>query len=161
MDRPALGRRAATRTAMSNSRRNHGKKFLWIAALLLLTGCQTPGPVIHANLDAMKGQPVKNAFAKLGYPQHEDKIAGEKLYIWSNAYTALFPSTSTTSGSGTAGGKLFNYSQTTYGDDEAVHLQCTLRIFVDKNENITHWDGQGNNGACARYAKALDPSYRF
>ena len=129
---------------------------------LLLAGCvHPPGPVLQKELGALKGQPVKAAFDRLGYPNSEGKIAGAKFYVWSTSNTSWMPNVSTTTGTGMVGGTPFNYSQTVIDGGTTVNLRCTIRIFYDKDEIITHFDFTGNSGGCAQYAHGLDPSYHF
>ena len=138
------------------------KKAILCLAMLLLTGCVSmPWPVLKKELDALKGQPVKVAFDRLGYPNTEGQIAGEKFYVWSTLNTVWMPNVSTTTGSGMVGGTPFSYNQSSMGGGTNINLRCTIRIFIDGNEMITHHDVNGNNGGCARYAHALDPSYNF
>lgn len=144
------------------------KKFLpacIIPACLLLSACAvptmppSPWPVIRAQLRALHGKPIKEAFKKLGYPDREEKIAGEKAYVWSTSNTMMVPSSSYTSGSGTVGNTPFDYGQTTFGGVAPVQTDCWIRIFVNKKGVITHHDGYGSFIACMRYAKMLDPHY--
>lgn len=113
------------------------KAFVLAAIVLAATGCgRTPFPVLETQLSSLKGQPVKAVFPKLGNPNNEGEIAGEKFYVWVSSNSS-FP----------------------YGD--AVMLNCTVKIFVDKAENITHYDFDGNVGGCAHYAHRLDKSYNL
>jgi hypothetical protein len=112
--------------------------FVLAAIALVAMGCgRTPFPVLEAQLDGLKGQPAKDAIKKLGAPNDSQTIAGEKVYVWTSGNT-----------------------KTLVGDPASmIDFQCTVRVFVDKDENITHYDFKGNVGGCARYAHQLDESY--
>ncbi len=132
-----------------------------VIAACALTGCiNPPWPVLDRQLGMLNGQPVNAAFASLGYPTNEGKVAGRKYYVWSSSNATWFPSSSTTTGFGTVGGTPFNYNQTTFGDGEIAQLHCTIRIFVNARDIIVDHDYTGNQGACARYAERLDASYQ-
>jgi len=112
--------------------------FVLAATALLAAGCgRTPFPVMEAQLDGMKGQPATDVFAKLGEPNDNQTIGGEKVYVWS-------------------AGNI----KTLAGDASSmIEFQCTIRVFVDHDEKITHYDFKGNVGGCARYAHRLDKDY--
>lgn len=121
---------------------------------LALTGCAGFG-TLETGLKAMKGQPLSALTAKIGYPNSEGTIAGEKYYVWTN--NVMLPDGPTMqTGSGMAGGTPFNYSQTTYGGGYSPS-GCYIRLFVDKNEIITHGDYHGSLGACDFYIQRLKP----
>jgi hypothetical protein len=112
--------------------------FVLASIALVATGCgRTPFPVLEAQLDGLKGQPATAVFTKLGAPNDNETIAGEKVYVW-------------TSGN----------IKTLAGDAASmIDFQCMIRVFVDKDEKISHYDFKGNVGGCARYAHRLDNSY--
>ena len=76
-------------------------------------------------MNDLKGQSISAAIAKLGIPNDEREIAGQKVYTW---YSSTF--------------------------DEGTQPQCKIRVMmagqvIDKDEFA------GNNGMCARYAARL------
>jgi hypothetical protein len=115
------------------------KEALIAAAMALAaTGCgRTPFPVMEAQLDGLKGQPATAAFTKLGGPDDTRTIAGEKAYVWSTG----------------------NIKSVAGDAASMIDFQCTITVFVDKGEKISHYDFKGNVGGCARFAHRLDNSY--
>lgn len=106
-----------------------------IAVALALSGCaRSPFPVIESKIDGMKGQPIKTVIDKLGEPDEQNQIGGEKAYVW------LLP----------------NKSGFAY---QAVGFECTIKVFVDKDDKITHYGYNGNVGGCGQYAHKLDDAY--
>jgi hypothetical protein len=58
------------------------------AMALALAGCSIG--TINAERNNYKGQPLSAVVAKLGTPDYEQTIAGQKLYTW-NEGQSLFP----------------------------------------------------------------------
>ncbi len=112
--------------------------FVLAAIALVAAGCgRTPFPVMEAQLDGLKGQPATAVFTKLGAPNDNETIAGEKVYVWSS-----------------------DNIKTASGDAASmIDFQCTIRVFVDKDDKVAHYDFKGNVGGCGRYAHRLDNSY--
>jgi hypothetical protein len=108
------------------------------AMALAASGCgRTPFPVLETELGILKGQPAKAVFDKLGDPNGNEEIAGEKVYVWSAANNNSFPGAAA----------------------NAIDFECTVRVFVDKKQNISHYDFKGNVAGCAPFAHRLDESY--
>jgi hypothetical protein len=108
--------------------------FVLVGAVLAAAGCgRTPFPVLETQLDGLKGQPAQAVIRKLGAPNETSAIAGAKVYIWS------------ASDASRAG--------------DAVGLECTVKVFVDRGDKIARSDFNGNVAGCAPYAHRLDKSY--
>jgi hypothetical protein len=108
--------------------------FILIGAVLAAAGCgRTPFPVLETQLDGLKGQPAQAVIKKLGEPNETSEIAGAKVYIWSSSDAMR------------AG--------------DAIGLECTVKVFVDRNDKIARSDFNGNVAGCAPYAHRLDESY--
>jgi hypothetical protein len=108
--------------------------FVLVGAILGVAGCgRTPFPVLETQLDGLKGQPAQAVIAKLGAANQTSEIAGEKVYIWS------------ASDASRAG--------------DAVGFECTVKVFVDRNDKIARSDFNGNVAGCSHYAHRLDKSY--
>jgi hypothetical protein len=108
--------------------------FVLIGVVLGVAGCgRTPFPVLETQLGGLKGQPAQAIIKKLGDPNETSSIAGGKVYIWS-ASDAM-------------------------GAGDAIGLQCTVKVFVDRGDKITRYDFNGNVAGCAPYAHRLDQSY--
>ncbi len=117
------------------------KEVLVLAAIALAAaGCgRTPFPVLETQLDGLKGQPAKAVFTRLGDPNSSEETAGEKVYFWSTTNNNSIPGAAA----------------------NAIDFDCTVRVFVDKDEKISHYDFKGNVGGCARYAHRLDKTYNL
>jgi hypothetical protein len=92
-------------------------------AALMLAGCSFNE--IKEGMNSLRGQPLSAAIAKLGMPNDERTIAGQKVYTW---YSSTF--------------------------DEGTQLQCRIRVIM-AGEVIDSYDFEGNNGMCMRYAARL------
>ena len=90
------------------------------------------GDVIYAALRPFRGKPARYAFDRLGYPDRKMIVEGATVYSWVN-------DTSNRDGS---------------------PLRCTVKVIV-RAAKIASTDFFGNGGACARFARALDPTYRL
>ena len=82
----------------------------------------------------MKGQPVKTLVAKLGEPDSKEKADDGRVYIWDGSNNA---------------------SPVFWGN----FSDCKLKVYVDKSDAITGFFHSGTDGACARYAHALDNNF--
>jgi hypothetical protein len=98
---------------------------LAIAGLAALTLAACSFDTIRQGMNDLKGQPISPAIAKLGIPNDERVIAGQKVFTW---YTSTF--------------------------DEGTQLQCKIRVMM-AGEIIDRYDFEGNNTMCGRYAARL------
>ena len=92
-------------------------------AAVLLWGCA--GRMIQSGMDSMVGQPLSAVIAKLGVPNEEQTIAGQKVYTWYS-------------------GRLI----------EGTTSSCRIRAIM-RGDIIATWDYEGNESACWRYASRL------
>ena len=90
----------------------------------------TAGTVLYAQLAGFKGKPARHAFDRLGYPDKKIMIEGATVYSWVNETTNL----------------------------DGSQLRCTVKVVV-RAAKIANTDFFGNEGACSRFAKALDPTF--
>lgn len=117
-----------------------GRAVVGAALALSAAGCgRTPFPVIETQMASLKGEPVQTLVPKFGEPSGNQEINGEKVYVWSTA------------GNKTIAGAAAN----------TLDFECTIRVFVDSDENIAHYDLKGNVAGCARYAHRLDKTYNL
>jgi len=99
-------------------------RILGIVALCAaLGGCA--GDTIKKGMEGLQGQPIGAAIAKLGIPNDEREIAGQKVYTW---YSSTF--------------------------DEGTQLQCKIRVMM-AGDVIGGYEFDGNNNMCMRYAAKL------
>lgn len=122
---------------------------LALMAALLLSGCMSFG-VLDEELPKYVGKPISNLVERLGYPNAEQTIMGQKAYIWSTTMQteSVVPSY-TTGYVGTRPIALTTYST------ESSTMSCTLRVFVTRTDYIMSSGYEGNNGACFRYSSQL------
>ena len=90
-----------------------------------------PGDIIAAKLGKFRGRSSQYAFDRLGYPDRKMLVAGATIYSWVNTDTNL----------------------------DGGNLMCTIKVIV-RGARITNTDYHGNNGACAHFARKLDPAFR-
>lgn len=100
-----------------------GRRIICAALLLLLPSCA--GRMIQEGMQPMVGQPLNALVAKIGMPNYERMIAGQKVYVWENSTLV-----------------------------EGTQSQCQLRVFM-AGESISSFDFDGSNARCLRYASAL------
>lgn len=116
------------------------KQALVLAVALAAAGCgQTPFPVIQTQMNDEKGEPVKALFAKLGAPDGTAVVDGEKAYVWSTAAKDTIAASAAAE----------------------IGFHCTLRVFVNRDEKVAHYDFKGNVGGCAAFAHRLDKDYNL
>jgi hypothetical protein len=122
-------------------------------AAVLLTGCV--GQRLEKGLNSLLGQPATVAVARLGYPDGEREIMGDKIYIWSTSHQAALPVTNTSTTTGSVGGVPV-YGQTTGTAWVPVTARCTIQLAVDASGQIKHYQYQGNPMGCSGYARMLN-----
>ena len=133
-----------------NGRDAAGAGILMLA--LLLAGCA--GQMIHESMQPMIGRPATHAFAKLGFPDSEDTVAGRKFYVWTTESSGshLVPQFNTGTIRGKDGTTTFSY--TTF-EEQFYHHECRLRVFVDAKDRIAAYDLNGNDAGCSVFARKL------
>jgi hypothetical protein len=120
---------------------------------LALAGC-TSFSVLDREMPKLVGQPIDVAVQKLGFPNNEQTIMGQKVYTWNTSQSSfsVVPTTSvTTAYVGTVPVQATTTSFTT----EDSSLSCVLRLIVDDKGIIRRYTYTGNNGACFTYSNRL------
>lgn len=102
-----------------------------IEEILKRPGSPAAGDVLAAKLAQFRGRPSRYAFDRLGYPDGKITVEGATIYSWINEEANL----------------------------DGSRLRCTVKVIV-RAAKIASTDFSGNEGACARYARALDPAWR-
>jgi hypothetical protein len=105
--------------------------FYALLALGLSDCAKSPFPIIDAQIEAVKGKPVKTIIDKLGEASGQSQTGNEKTYFWADTLDVGTP----------------------FG------FQCTIKVFTDLNDKITRYAYDGNGGGCGRFAHALDEKY--
>lgn len=121
-------------------------KALALLSLGVVSGCVTMESAKPA-MDALKGQPVSAAIAKLGYPDGQMSIAGKNVYVWNNqdsgSYTMPTYNTATTWVNGTPVYTTIQGSRTTSYD-----YQCKLRVIASKSDIVEGFEWEGDLEGC-------------
>jgi len=126
-----------------------------IVPMLLLSACATTEQQASADLDdsldAMIGQPVSVALARLGEPIAAVPTGSELVYGWGYGFTrAEF--TNAAPGwvdAAASQGGIFATPRRTARDS------CVIRMVVGADGLIRNWDYQGNERDCRAYADRL------
>ncbi|MBL8637820.1 MAG: hypothetical protein JNN09_04915 [Alphaproteobacteria bacterium] len=131
------------------------------AMTVLLTGCATQK--LNEGLPYLIDKPVKYAVSYLGYPNAQQTIGGNDVYVWgvSETFTAMQTVSNPFSVSGYDYGGGYSYSGTTTSQvPQTYNYSCTIRLVVDKKEIVRMADWRGNEGGCSHYADAMDQLIR-
>ena len=96
----------------------------------ILTGCLSS--TMNPPLQQSVGQPARALFAKIGWPDRENVVAGRKVYIWSTQH--LGPQV--------------------FGEGD-VEYNCQIRVFADDRDIVTGSDWRGNILGCSEYTTRL------
>jgi hypothetical protein len=141
-------------TAVDNGRQQMRRLgLLSMVGATVLAACTTFDD-IEAGLTSLEGRPLSAAVSKLGFPDEEREIAGQKVYIWASARSGSYTVPQTNTGYGWAGGRPFTYTYQTQQVQSFNH-SCVIRVMTDSNGLIVNWDVEGNIGGCERYASRL------
>ena len=103
--------------------------LILLASLFLMAGTFK---TLDRELASLIGQPISVAIDRLGLPDSEAEIAGEKVYTWSLSTVTAWT-----------------------GD---AQLSCRIRLSTNSSSIITRKDYFGNRGACSHYSKLLKRS---
>lgn len=130
------------------------QKSLAALALVVLAGCVTPEQ-IDAGARSFEGKSYKDAFAVLGFPDDEQKIAGHTVYVWSNQSSGSYTVPTTQTATTYVGGQAI-YTTVQGSKTESYDWNCKLRLVVNSEGVVVEAKTEGNIGGCERYA-ALAP----
>jgi hypothetical protein len=126
-----------------------------IAASLALAACATTTQQASADLDrglnAMIGQPVAVAVARLGQPLGTAPVGADRLYAWGQGFQSAelaSPSGSFIDAADAQGG-VFPPAR------RPVENGCAIRAVVGADGLIRGWDHQGNARGCRAYVERL------
>ena len=127
-----------------------------IAASLALSACATHAQQASAgldsSLDAMIGQPVEVALARLGDPIATAPSGSDTVYGWGHAFTStelLFPTPDYIIDATNYQGGVFPPPRQTVRND------CVICVIVGADGLIRDWDVKGNERGCRPYAERL------
>jgi hypothetical protein len=126
---------------------------LFIVALSF-GGCVSKN--MNEGLQSLMGQNIHAAIDRIGYPDVQQVILGDKVYVWGVSQNAVMPMTNTNFTSGSVGGVPV-YGTTTSTSYVPVNYNCKIQIATDANDIMKRYQWSGNMGGCAHYANALKP----
>jgi hypothetical protein len=124
-----------------------------LACVIALAGCA--GQIIQRQMDSLLGQHVSAVFARLGYPDSEQVVAGRKIYLWGNQSSGVMPVSMPATTTGWVGTRPVTMTTQQWGMMPVNH-SCLIRVVVDDSQIVRAFDYRGNEGGCAPYARALD-----
>lgn len=139
------------------------KVLFVVAGVVSISACTTFEDIQNGLGDlSNRGAHVNELIAKIGYPNGQTNVAGQKLYIWDSSRTVSYtmPVTSYNSGTvstyGTYGSTFGTYGGTsTSYVPQTANYRCKITVEVDSSERIRGYGYDGNIGGCQRYASAL------
>jgi hypothetical protein len=126
-----------------------------VASSLVLSACTTPAQQastdLKKSLDAMVGQPVEVAIARLGEPIASVPVGSDSVYGWGYGFTRTEFSNAAPGwiDAASAEGGVFPAPR------RAVHDGCVIRMVVGGDGRIQDWNHQGNDRSCRDYADHL------
>ena len=130
------------------------KTFLTLAAAasVLLSGCAFDR--LSGGLKTLLGKDIHVAVAKLGYPDDERVILGDKVYVWSTNRMTVMPIYTTSTTSGTVGSTPY-YGTTMTPSYVPVNANCKIQLTTDSDGIITRYQVEGNESGCSAYASGF------
>lgn len=126
-----------------------------IASLLVLSACATHSQQASTNLgsslDAMVGQPIETAIARLGEPIGSARMGADSVYGWGQAFASTEFSNAAPGWveAADAQGGFFPAPR------RVVQNDCVIRLVVDGDGLIREWGYHGNDRGCRAYADRL------
>lgn len=126
-----------------------------VVSLLALSACATHSQQASVNLgsslDAMVGQPIDVAIARLGEPIGSASMGADLVYGWGHAFTSTEFSNAAPGPVQAADfrGGVFPAPRQTVQND------CVIRMVVGADGLIRDWDYRGNDRGCRAYADRL------
>ena len=107
-----------------------------LISLFIFLGACSIGPTdtIQSYYDSLRpwvGRPATETFLRLGTPDSEGEVTGEKFYLWENSSLATDTLAS--------------------GASNVYTKHCKIRAFVDKTEIVTRFTMIGNVIGCRVY----------
>lgn len=128
------------------------KKITCVAAVLL-AGCVMSR--LNTGLQGLLGADIHEAAARMGYPNSEREMLGDKIYVWSTDSSAVIPLPMTTTTTGYVGTTPVGMTTNSMGFMPA-HFHCTVQLAVTPEGKIKSYQYYGNPGGCGPYARMLN-----
>lgn len=128
------------------------KRIIALLSLAAVAGCATQQ--LDAGLKGLIGRPISEAVGRLGYPDSQREMMGDKLYVWSTSHTAVMPIMNTSTTTGSVGGAPV-YGQTTGMTMVPMNANCLIQVAVTESGIIKSYQWRGNEMGCQLYARAF------
>jgi hypothetical protein len=144
------------KTTANNERVFRGK---WILPLLmvLLSGCAIS--TLKEGLPLLVGQTLDDAVDIFGLPDSSMQMGDRTIYVWGSSQSFSMPvttlNTSTTTGS-VGSAPAYGTTTSTSTSYVPVNYTCSIKLSVNTENRITHWDFKGNEGGCYSYANKIE-----
>ena len=129
-------------------------RLMLVLAPLAVSACATPAPTsaaLDGSLDALVGQPVEVALARLGEPIASVPMGTDTVYGWGRAFTSteLLSPNIDIAAAGNAQSGVFPPPRRT------VQNACVVRMVAGADGRIRDWDVQGDNRGCRALSDRL------
>ena len=129
-------------------------RLILVLAPLAVSACATPAPTsaaLDGSLDALVGQPVEVALARLGEPIASAPMGADTVYGWGHAFTSteLLSPTIDIAAGGNAQSGVFPPPRRT------VQNACVVRMVAGADGRIRDWDVQGDERGCRALSDRL------
>ena len=129
-------------------------RLMLVLAPLAVSACATPAPTsanLDSSLDALIGQPVEVALARLGEPIASAPMGADTVYGWGHAFTSteLLSPNIDIAAAGNAQSGVFPPPRRT------VQNACVVRMVAGADGRIRDWDVQGDNRGCRALSDRL------
>ena len=129
-------------------------RLILVLAPLAVSACATPAPTsanLDSSLDALVGQPVEVALARLGEPIASVPMGTDTVYGWGRAFTSteLLSPNIDIAAAGNAQSGVFPPPRRT------VQNACVVRMVAGADGRIRDWDVQGDERGCRALSDRL------
>lgn len=128
------------------------KRSLIVLMVASVAGCAWN--TIQPAMDGLVGKHIDEAIRYLGFPNEDVILAGHRVVSWYVQDSMPIPHTSSVTNSYTG----TSVVMTSYS---MANVACQLRVEVDADLIIRTWEGNGDEGACARFASRLSAAPRY
>ena len=126
-----------------------------IVSSLVLTACATPSQQasteLRRSLDAMVGQPVEVAVARLGEPMASVPMGSDLVYGWGYGFTRAEFTNAAPGWVNAADAQGGVFPAPRHG----VPDSCVIRMIVGADGLVREWNYQANDRGCSEYADRL------
>ena len=131
--------------------------FTLSMSALITSSCVFSG--MEKGLAELKGKPIDTAINVLGYPDRQQAIGADKVYIWSRSFQGSYSVPQVASTTGYIGNTPV-YGTTTYNTTQTANYSCIIKLGADSKGIIKRWEYSGNRRGCGGYSQSLKRYYK-